>query len=64
MFTGADPGFREEGGGGGPPTFSSCSSYLTNLFFPRKSMVVFHFSLGGSNELPEPPLDPPQVYGN
>ena len=43
-----------------PPALSCCYCCLTSPFFKRKCMVLC-FTLGGSIEPPEPPLDPPQI---
>ena len=47
------------------PALSNCychSDFKTSPFFIRKGMVkiYFRFTLAGSTEPPEPPLDPPQ----
>ena len=35
---------------------------LVHFFLTTRLLYVFTFSLRGSTEPPEPPLDPPQVY--
>ena len=42
-----------------PPALSYCYCCLTSPSFKRKRMVLC-FTLGGSTEPPEPPLDPSQ----
>ena len=35
---------------------------LVHFFLTTRLLYIFTFSLGGSTEPPEPPLDPPQSY--
>ena len=42
--------------------WSGLIAELVHFFLTTRLLYVFTFSLGGSTEPPEPPLDPPQMY--